>query len=139
MLGLTALLLLAGCGDGGERGYREAAARSAGAALSETRTVEAATRGYLTGDLTAAYASTVVLAGDAALGPVAESFAGTDPPVSDQDTLRASLLDDLSAAQDAVATARTALARDDDAGLHLAVELLVRAGEELERDEEALR
>ena len=134
-----ALLLLAACGAGGERGYRESAARTAGSALSETRTVEAAARGYLAGDLTAAYASTVVLASDAALGPVTESFAGTDPPTRDQDELRAGVLEDLSSAQDAVATARTALARGDDAGLRSAVELLVRAGEELEQDLEALR
>ena len=112
---------------------------AAGSAVSELRTVQQVVQGYLAGDLTASYASTIVRASDSAMGPIADTFASTDPPVRGQDALRTKVLDELSVAQDAVATARTALARDDHAGLRSAVALLESASAALEQEEEALQ
>jgi hypothetical protein len=134
-------VVLAGCvapprDDSAFRGDAQSALESA---TSDTRTAGLALRHWLAGDLTKPYADVVVTDAEGALGPVADVFAGLDPPTPDADKLREQVLELLDDAQSATEDGRIALRRSDEAGVRSAVAELDRIGTSLESAGEALQ
>jgi hypothetical protein len=132
---------LAGCvapphDDSAFRGDARTALESA---TSDTRTAELALRHWLGGDVTKPYADVVVTDAEGALGPVADVFAGLDPPTPAADRLRQQVLDLLADAQAATEDGRIALRRSDAGGVRSALDELDRVGTSLESAGEALR
>jgi hypothetical protein len=93
----------------------------------------------LQGKLTRAFADTLITASEGALGPIQQSFGGVEPARRTDDALRATVLDVLGQAEDALAEARIAVRRDDAAGLRESVDELRGVGDRLEQVRAALR
>ncbi len=137
---LVALVALAGCvTPAPDRGaYVQNARGALESAVSETATAALAVQARLDGRSTHAYADVVVTAGEQAIGPIEASFGGVDPPTAREDALRASTLEHLGAAGDALAAARLAIRRDDPAALEAANADLDEVTDELTTALEAL-
>lgn len=133
LLAVTGLVALAGCvTPAPDRGaYVQNARGALESAVSETATAALAVQARLDGRSTHAFADVVVTAGEQAIGPIEASFGGVDPPTAREDALRASTLEHLGAAGDALAAARLAVRRDDPAALEAATADLDEVTEEL--------
>lgn len=132
---LALVLALAGCVTPAlDRGaYVENAKAALESAASETGTARLAVQARLDGRSTNAFADTVITDSEKALAPIEASFGGVDPPTQAEDALRASTLEHLGTASDALAAARVAVRRDDPAALGDAEKALGEATDELDQ------
>ncbi len=107
-------------------------------ATSDARTAQLALHHWLAGDVTRPYADVVVTDAEGAIRPVADVFAGLDPPTPAADPLRGQVLALLDDAQAATDDGRIALRRSDRSGVQSAVDELDRVATSLEAASEGL-
>lgn len=119
--------------------YRTDAQQALQSATSETRTAELALQHWLAGDVTEAYADTVVTDSEKALGPIQTSFGGVDPPDRRADPLREDVTGQLSDAESALADARIALRRGDQPAVRQLLTELAKVSAQLEKSGEGLQ
>jgi len=96
-------------------------------AISETATGVLAVESRLKGDATRAYADTVITDSETGLSPIEASFGSVDPPTPQAESLRDEVLQALGDADNALASARIAIRRNDPAALSKAGQDLAKA------------
>jgi hypothetical protein len=140
LLGLLLAALLSGCVAPAftQGAYRENAKQALGSALSEARTAVTALDARLAGNVTVAFADTVVSGSEDALSSIQASFGSVDPTTRSLDPLRTKVMNLLSSVADELSVARIAVRRDDPAGMRRARDDLHRLGSTLERAQGAL-
>jgi hypothetical protein len=132
---LASCAVLAGCltPAPNDTVYQAKAASAVEAAISEVETARLAVTTLLDGRATGAYADVVLTESETELGPIQGSFASVQPPHTDTaDIVRGQVLDLLSQAEDALADARIAARRGDQAALGDSVSTLHQLGSQLE-------
>jgi hypothetical protein len=113
--------------------YRAKAASAVEAAISEVETARLAVTTVLDGRATGAYTDVLLTDSETELGPIQASFASVQPPATDTaDVVRAQVLDLLGQAEDALADARIAARRGDQAALGNSVSTLDQISAQLE-------
>lgn len=110
-----AVTLLSGCvvPARDDAAYRTDATQALQSATSVARTAEVTLRHWLAGDVTTAYADTVVTEAEQAIGPIQTSFGAVDPSSRAVDQLREDVTGRLSDTESALALSRIALRRGD--------------------------
>jgi hypothetical protein len=119
--------------------YRTNATQALQSATSEARTAELTLRHWLAGDVTTAYADTVVTESEKALGPIQTSFGAPDPSSRAVDALREDVTGRLSDTESALALSRIALRRGDRDGVRQGAVQLDRLTAVLDQAAERLK
>jgi hypothetical protein len=122
--------------DGGQ--YAHKATLAVEAATSEVATGSLVVEDDLAGKVFGTYADRVVTASESAMGSIAAAFGSVQPPSPADDALRDDVLEALSDGEDALAHARIAVRRSDDAALAAALAELRASQAALEQLEERL-
>jgi len=134
------VLALSGCvvpaRDAGA--FRANAKAALGSAVSEARTGALVLQSRIDGQVTNAYADTVVTEGESAIGPIEDSFGNVDPPGSGEDRLRTDVMSMLGDTADAFASARISVRRDDTARMHSSATKLTELADRMEDAKDGL-
>lgn len=136
-----AVTLLSGCvvPARGDAAYRTDATQALESATSVARTAEVTLRHWLAGDVTTAYADTVVTDAEKAIGPIQTSFGAVDPSSRAVDALREDVTGRLSDTESALARSRIALRRGDHDGVREGAVQLDRLSAVLDQAAERLK